>query len=337
MITQPDRRLDPAGCQVPPREAKTARLLAVVFLAALAGAGHAADAPKAAPPAAAPRSDLSILPAPAQTLAIMANNLDKDADFVVATVAGQPITKGDVADTIRAMPVSLASLGYKALYIRAMDTLLRRELAAASARKAGVDKDPVVRRREKSAADQVLAEAWVDRQAATAAGEASPRARYERDIAGKPGPEEVRARVILVPTEAQARELIGQIQAGADFGDLARQHSQDLSAADGGDIGFVPLDALSAEAGAAMFALAPGQVTGYPVRALPGYFILRIEGRRQRATPAFEEARPALANAARREAAAAALNALTAEIRIKGTDEPAAPVSQSNAARPARQ
>lgn len=255
----------------------------------------------------------------------MADNLDKSSGFVVATVAGQPITKGDLADAIRAMPVNLASLGYKALFTRAMDQLLRLRLAVASAQKAGVDSDQTVRRREKSAADQVLAEAWIDRLAGAAITETALRARYDRDIAGKPGPEEVRAQVILVASAREAMDLIARIRQGADIGDLARHYSKDLSAAQGGDIGYVTLDALSAEVGAVLFTLAPGQVTEYPVHALPGYFVMRVEGRRQRATPTFNEVRPELANALRREAAAAVLGALTSDIKVQSSGENPAP------------
>ncbi len=285
---------------------------------------------------AAPQEVLAIMPHPAQTMALIAASLDRNGDFVVATVAGQPITKGDLADTIRAMPVSLASLGYKALFTRAMDQMLRLRLAVASAQKAGIDRDPDVRRRQQSASDQVLAEAWLDRIAAAAAvTETAQRARYEHDIAGRPGEAEVRAQVILVPTAAQARELIVRLQQGADFADLARQYSKDSSAGQGGDIGYVRLDALSAEVGAVLFAMAPGQVTQYPVRALPGYFVLRVEGRRQRATPDFEDVRPELANALRRDAAAAALAALTSDIRMQSTDD-AAMLERTDAPGPAK-
>jgi len=300
-----------------------------LLVAVLAGphAGHAGDPVQAAAASSpiAPRAGLSLLPYPAQTMSLMADNLDKNADFVVATVAGQPVTKGDIADAIRAMPVSLASLGYTALFTRAMDQLLRLRLAVASAQKTGVDRDPVVLRREKAAADQVLAEAWVDRQVGATITEAALRARYQQDFAGKPGPEEVRARIILVPTAAEARDLIARIRQGADFGDLAKQYSKDFSAAQDGDIGYVRLDALGTEVGAVLFALAPGQMTDYPVRALPGYFVLRVEGRRQRATPAFDDVRPELANALRRAAAAAALSALTSDIRVQDTNAGAVP------------
>ncbi len=332
MMPNPTRRRPDASSR---RDmARSLQPLAIVgaVLLALTGAAQGADTPGAAAETATtpPEPDMTLLPAPAEAMAAMEANLDKDGNFVVAMVAGEPITKGDVADAMRTMPVSLASLGYKALFTRAMDDLLRQHLAAASAQKLGLDKDPVVRRREKTAAERVLAAAWVDHEADAAVTETALRARYDRDVAGKPGPEEVRARVILVPTEAEARDLIAKIQAGADFADLARKYSRDLSAPRGGDIGYVPLDALSAQVGAVLFALSPGQITAYPVHALPGYFVMRVEGRRQRATQTFDQARPALAAELRDEAAAAAIRSLTAVIKVKG----ATPAAENGAAPP---
>jgi parvulin-like peptidyl-prolyl isomerase len=53
--------------------------------------------------------------------------------------------------------------------------------------------------------------------------------------------EQVNARHILVATEAEARDILGQLQGGADFTELARQHSLDPSTKEsGGDLGFFP-------------------------------------------------------------------------------------------------
>ena len=81
----------------------------------------------------------------------------------------------------------------------------------------GLDKDPDVQRRRKIASERALADAWINRQADAAVTEQALRARYDRDIAGKPGPVEVRGRAIVVPTEAEATSLIGKLQAGAEF------------------------------------------------------------------------------------------------------------------------
>ena len=45
------------------------------------------------------------------------------------------------------------------------------------------------------------------------------------------------ARHILVSTEDQASNLKTQIEGGADFGEMARQHSSCPSSAQGGDLG----------------------------------------------------------------------------------------------------
>ena len=49
---------------------------------------------------------------------------------------------------------------------------------------------------------------------------------------------EVQVRHIVVRTEAKARDLLGQLQAGADFAVLAKEHSIDASASQGGNLGF---------------------------------------------------------------------------------------------------
>ena len=120
----------------------------------------------------------------------------------------------------------------------------------------------------------------------------------------------------MVATDAEARSVIEKLQHGADFADLARQVSKDPSAKNGGDLGYLPLEAMAPEIGSVVFALAPGQVTPYPVRALFGYFVLRVEGRRQRATPTFDEVRLQLERDLRAVAVRDAITSLLNEIKF---------------------
>jgi peptidyl-prolyl cis-trans isomerase C len=288
----------------------------------LASPVHAAGTPDVAQ---AQARTLSLLSNPAGTMAAMANHLDRDPKNIVLTVETLPITQADVANVIRTLPVSLASLGVAEIYRRAMDVLVRQDVMVHNARKLGLDKDPAVIQKAKAAIDRVLADEWLSRQADAAVTEAALHARYDRDIAGKPGPEEVRARLILAATEAEARALIEKARDGADFGDLARQFSKDPTAPDGGDLGFVPIEAVAPEVGSAMFALAPGQITPYPVHGLAGYFILRVEGRRQRATPTFDEASDKLAHDLRIEAVKDTTTSLLKEIKFTPGTKPDTP------------
>jgi peptidyl-prolyl cis-trans isomerase C len=279
----------------------------------LANPAHAADLPEFTPP---PDQRATALANPAELLATMANQLDQSADTVVVTVQSLPITQHDVANVIRTLPPSLASLGMRDVYRHAMDVLIRQKVMVLKARELGLDKDPAVIDQGKLAFEKVLADAWLTRKSDAAITDAALHAAYDRDYAGKPGPDEVRARVIMVTTDAEARTVIEKLQNGADFDDLARRFSKDPSAKNGGDLGYLPFEAMAPEVGSVVFALSPGQLTSYPVRALFGYFVLRVEGGHARVTPSFDEVRLQLEHDLRAAAVRDAITSLLNEIKF---------------------
>ena len=108
-----------------------------------------------------------------------------------------------------------------------------------------------------------------------------------------------------------------------DFGDLAKQYSKDASAARGGDLGYASREAMSPEIGAVAFSTNLGQVTPFPTPAQAGWVVLRVEGRRQRATPSFEDAKPRLEAAVRSEAIANTIQAVLSHIKMAPVATPA--------------
>jgi peptidyl-prolyl cis-trans isomerase C len=220
--------------------------------------------------------------------------LDRSAGTVVAEVGPHSVTWGDIADAIRAMPSIVGNLPFPALFQRVAMQLMEQEALVLRGEGAGLAKDPIVQRRMRSAADQAMANEVLRRSLAQNLTDKALRATYEALVADKPAPEEVKARVIMVESNEQATTLIRRLQAGADFAALARDFSKDGTASDGGELGYVRLDMVSPEIGAVMFALAPGQVTAYPVRSRNSWFIVQVEARRQPPAPTFEAARGAL-------------------------------------------
>jgi parvulin-like peptidyl-prolyl isomerase len=88
--------------------------------------------------------------------------------------------------------------------------------------------------------------------------------------------EQVHARHILVSTEDQARDVLTQLQGGADFGDLARSLSIDPgSKASGGDLGWFARGVMDKPFEEAAFALQPGQ-TSEVVKGANGYHIIQL-------------------------------------------------------------
>lgn len=109
--------------------------------------------------------------------------------------------------------------------------------------------------------------------------------------------EQVHARHILVSDPTQANDILGQLQSGTDFAQLARQHSLDPSTQEsGGDLGFFPRGTLVVpEVEQAAFALSVGQISS--VIASPmGYHIVQVVERVQD-KPLTEEAWQALKEA----------------------------------------
>lgn len=149
---------------------------------------------------------------------------------------------------------------------------------------------------------------------------------------------EVRASHILFKTgpdqdedevRQRAEEVLEQIRAGADFAELARTHSEDTSAEDGGDLGFFGRGAMVPEFEQVAFSLPVGEVSDL-VRTNYGFHIIKVTDERpamtqplenveeqirgtltqQKATEAMEEA---VVSASEKLRAAGALDALSAE------------------------
>ncbi|MDQ5944389.1 MAG: PpiC protein [Patescibacteria group bacterium] len=74
--------------------------------------------------------------------------------------------------------------------------------------------------------------------------------------------------------KAKAEDLANQIKGGADFAELAKANSEDSSASNGGDLGFIEKGQTVTEFENAAFALAPGQVSGI-VKTQYGFHIIK--------------------------------------------------------------
>ena len=88
-------------------------------------------------------------------------------------------------------------------------------------------------------------------------------------------PSQVRASHILVDSEAEANRLLSQIRDGADFGELAAQHSSCPSGRKGGDLGFFGKGMMVPEFETAAFAMNKGQVSN-TVKTQFGYHIIKV-------------------------------------------------------------
>lgn len=114
-------------------------------------------------------------------------------------------------------------------------------------------------------------------------------------------PEQARASHILIRVDpnatpdvkkkarAQIDSVLKQAKAGADFAKLAQEHSQDGSAAQGGDLNYFNRKMMVPEFDQAAFALQPGQISDV-VTTQFGYHVIKVTDRKPERLVPFEEA-----------------------------------------------
>ncbi len=85
----------------------------------------------------------------------------------------------------------------------------------------------------------------------------------------------VKASHILVKTEAEAKQLMQQLQNGDDFAKLAKLYSQCPSGKSGGDLGYFGKGQMVKPFEDAAFKAQPGQVVG-PVKTQFGWHIIKV-------------------------------------------------------------
>lgn len=83
----------------------------------------------------------------------------------------------------------------------------------------------------------------------------------------------------LVPLRQTARQIISELESGANFGDVARKYSQDAMSRRGGDWGWIERQDIRKELSDTAFSLEPGQYSE-PIELNDTIFILYAEDKR---------------------------------------------------------
>jgi parvulin-like peptidyl-prolyl isomerase len=88
--------------------------------------------------------------------------------------------------------------------------------------------------------------------------------------------EQVHAAQILLASQTDADNVLAQLKAGKDFAELAKQYSKDeLTRAQGGDLGWFPRGIYPAQLDAVAFSLQPGQISDV-IQTPLGFHIIKV-------------------------------------------------------------
>jgi peptidyl-prolyl cis-trans isomerase C len=125
--------------------------------------------------------------------------------------------------------------------------------------------------------------------------------------------QQFKARHILVDTQAAAADLITQLDDGADFAELAKEHSTGPTGPNGGDLGWFAPDQMVQPFSQAVAALEDGAHTAEPVQTQFGWHVILREDSRENQPPTLESVRDAIVQRVEQAKFAAYLETLRAE------------------------
>ncbi|MBL0936036.1 MAG: peptidylprolyl isomerase [Rhizobiaceae bacterium] len=224
-----------------------------------------------------------------------------DPAAVVATVEGQNVTEGDLALALQGLEQQFANLSPEQRRAAALSALIEIRLLAARAEEEGLDDGEDFQRQMNFLRERALHSAFIEQQVAASVTDEEVRARYDQEIANTPPANEVRARHIIVDSEEKAKELITELDGGADFEELAKANSTDGAAQQGGDLGYFGQGQMVPEFEQAAFAMDVGDHSAEPVKTQFGWHVIKVEDKRQQQPPAFEQVGPQIRSILLRE------------------------------------
>ena len=237
-------------------------------------------------------------------------------DPVVATFDGGQVTRSEVERYHQSDP-QLARQPLEAVFGQLVDSLIATKLAARQAEKAGVAEEPEVRDRLAQIRQELLAGTWLNRQIDARMTEERLKEAYGRMLEQMPSQREVKARHILLESEADAEAAIAEIEGGADFVEVAKARSTGPSASKGGDLGWFTKDRMVPAFAEAAFSMDKGEVSAAPVKTQFGWHVIKVEDTRDQKPPAFDDVRPQIEQIVARRIYGDVVDELTAKVTVK--------------------
>ncbi|MBL8470254.1 MAG: peptidyl-prolyl cis-trans isomerase [Rhodocyclaceae bacterium] len=174
------------------------------------------------------------------------------------------------------------------------EELIRREVVAQEAQKMGLDKNPDFLNELEMMRQQMLVRAYViDYVKAHPVSDQDVKKEYDAQLA-QAGGKEYKVRHILVKTEERAKELIGKLQSGAKFDELAKE-SEDPGTKDrGGDLDWLLPANLPKPLMDAVVKTEKGKFSATPVQGPAGFHIFRVDDIRDWKAPSLDEVKAQL-------------------------------------------
>ena len=222
-------------------------------------------------------------------LATLSFNASAFAGDAVATVNGKPIKQSlfdfivkDATDHGQKVDDNVRDV--------IMSKLISSELVLQEAQKSGMDKKPDYLAKEELTRRELLVNVYIqDYMKSHPVSESDTKAAYEK-FKTELGDKEYNARHILVASEAEAKDVIAQLNKGGDFSKIAKEKSIDPGSKEkGGDLGWFALGGMVKPFSEAVSKLQKGKLSTDPVQTQFGWHVIKLDDIRELKAPPYDK------------------------------------------------
>src|SRR5262249_25594654 len=243
-------------------------------------------------------------------------------DKVLAKVNGTEIRQSDVALAEEELGQSLAQMDPATKDENVLAFLIDLKIVAKAAEDRKIADTDDFKKRMAFTRNRLLMDSLLASEGKAATTDDAMKKVYEEESKQISGEQEVHARHILVESEDEAKTVKADLDKGAELAERAKKKPKDPGASDGGDLGFFTKDQMVPEFSAVAFSLDPGKVSD-PVKSQFGWHIIKVEEKRNRKPPEFDQVKGQIETYVTRKAQAEYVGKLREAAKIERMDKPA--------------
>ncbi len=245
---------------------------------------------------------------------------DAAGETVVVTVDGKNITEADMKLAEGEIGSELAQLPADVKRRALAEYLIDNQLFANAAEAAKLGDTPEFQKHMAYLRERALREQYFEKNLKGSVSVDEAQKIYNARVAELKPEVEFAARHILVNGEAKAKELRAKLAAGGDFAQLAKENTLDTGSKEqGGLLGYFGIGQMVPEFEATVAKMQKGELSE-PVKTQFGWHIIKLEDRRTKAPPTFDQVKDTIMNSLAVRKAQEASTALRGKAKVEYVD-----------------
>lgn len=210
---------------------------------------------------------------------------------IAAKINGEVVYINDLKQSYADHPQIKDRVSFEEFYAKTLDVFVNSKLVYQAAKAAKIEETPEYKRQLVTAKEDLARKLYLEKMVDEKVTDAEIKKLYDEYASKFESQKEVKAKHILVDTEAKAKEVIAKLKKGEDFVKLAQEYSKDQV-----DLGYFTKEVMVPEFSNAAFAMNKGEYSKTPVKTEFGYHVILLEDVRASKPLTLKEVEPQLKN-----------------------------------------